>query len=172
MLCVAESTIAGIPVRWWAIWDRNARTMAEHTSKSRKQVEVTRATATVRAPPHQMQLNLSHGTAVETISLHGEQPIWTRKTPITVTGTVTLADRRFELAGRARADGRVRRLPPARDEVAWSAGVGTTATGNAVTWNLVTGLHDDPTPPSERSGSTARRTTSRHSPSRRPDLHR
>ena len=85
-------------------------------------------------------------------------PIWTRKRPARVHGT---------------ALGRAVDLPGLVDESAgrhprsmswwWSAGAGELADGRSVTWNLVDGLHDGPTGPSARSGSTASRSTSRRS---------
>lgn len=144
MLCAAQANIAGVPVSWWAIWDRQTKTMAERTRKGRAEVSVSAAAVALQAPPFSMRFEVRRGTAVETISLHGAEPIWTRKTPITVSGTLVLSGRRVELDG----------TPGLMDESAghharrtawrWSAGVGTVTDGTPVTWNLVTGLHDDP----------------------------
>lgn len=79
------------------------------------------------------------GDPVEVVSRHGKYPIWTRKTPVRVTGTVDgvaldscgLVD---ESAGH---HARVTRW-------SWSAGCGTSETGAALTWNLVAGVHDSP----------------------------
>lgn len=79
------------------------------------------------------------GDPVEVVSRHGRHPIWTRKTPVRVTGTVDgiavdccgLVD---ESAGHhARVT-----------QWSWSAGCGTSDSGAAVTWNLVAGVHDSP----------------------------
>lgn len=79
------------------------------------------------------------GDPVEVVSRHGRHPIWTRKTPVRVTGTVDgialdscgLVD---ESAGH---HARVTRW-------SWSAGCGISETGAALTWNLVDGVHDSP----------------------------
>jgi hypothetical protein len=80
------------------------------------------------------------GDPVEVVSLHGKYPIWTRKTPVQVTGTI---------------DGHDIASPGLIDESAghharvtrwsWSAGCGVSESGAGVTWNLVDGVHDSPT---------------------------
>ena len=80
------------------------------------------------------------GDPVEVVSLHGKYPIWTRKTPVRVTGTI---------------DGVALESPGLLDESAghharvtkwsWSAGCGTSDTGAAITWNITDGVHDSPT---------------------------
>lgn len=79
------------------------------------------------------------GDPVEVVSLHGKYPIWTRKTPVRVTGTI---------------DGVTVESPGLLDESAghharvtkwsWSAGCGTSDTGAAITWNITNGVHDSP----------------------------
>jgi len=79
------------------------------------------------------------GVPIEVVSPHGKHLIWTRKTPVHVTGTIDgvaiascgLVD---ESAGH---HARVTRW-------SWSAGCGTSESGAAVTWNLVDGVHDSP----------------------------
>jgi len=79
------------------------------------------------------------GDPIEVVSRHGKYPIWTRKTPVHVSGTIDgididshgLVD---ESAGH---HARVTRW-------SWSAGCGTSETGAAITWNLVDGVHDSP----------------------------
>jgi hypothetical protein len=63
--------------------------------------------------------------------------IWTRKSPAVVRGTVL--GREVELRGLVdESEGRHAR----ETSWWWSCGVGETADGGAVTWNLVDGLHD------------------------------
>lgn len=80
------------------------------------------------------------GDPVEVVSSHGKHPIWTRKTPVRVTGTVDgiAIDSAGLVDESAGHHARVTRW-------AWSAGCGTSTSGAAVTWNLVAGVHDSPT---------------------------
>ncbi len=126
MLCVGSARIGPIPVSWWAVWDRRTRTLMEHT--------VRRPLST---PP-----GVPAGAAVETISPHGEQAIWTRKTPARFSGVITYGGRRLVLED----------APGLIDESAgyharetrwrWNAGVGTTDDGRPVAWNHCDGMHD------------------------------
>lgn len=142
LLCAATARIGGLPVSWWAVWDRRTRTLVEHTVRLQRRVVVTAEAVLVADPPHRMELRITDGPAVETVSPHGRAWIWTRKRPATVSGEAVVGERRFAL----------RDAPAFVDESAgyharetrwrWSAGVGTTAGGASVAWNLVTGVHD------------------------------
>jgi hypothetical protein len=141
MVCAAVARIGPARVTWWALWDREMRTLAEHTRRRGHSVRLGHNVVEVADGPVRMDLRLAPGTPVETLSPHGGSHIWTRKTPVRVTGGVSLGERHFTLDA-----------PGLSDESAgyhahhtswrWSAGVGTTAAGVAVTWNLVTGVHD------------------------------
>jgi Protein of unknown function (DUF2804) len=130
MLCAARARIAGVPIAWWAVWDRAHGRLVE----GRRGVAVTPRRATVRG---RLELELDLGAPVEVVSPHGDQYAWTRK--------------RIARA-RGRYDGRPVDLRAIVDESAgyharhtawhWSAGVGTLASGEAVAWNLVDGIHD------------------------------
>lgn len=80
------------------------------------------------------------GDPVEVVSRHGTYPIWTRKTPVRVTGTVDgiAIDSAGLVDESAGHHARVTRW-------SWSAGCGTSTDGAAITWNLVDGVHDSPT---------------------------
>jgi Protein of unknown function (DUF2804) len=134
MLCAARARIAGVPVAWWAVWDRGRGRLVE----GRRGVAVTPRRVTVRG---RLELELElDAAAVEVVSPHGGQYAWTRK-------RVARARGRF--------DGRP--VDPAAivDESAgyharhtvwrWSAGVGALTNGEPVAWNLVDGVHDAPT---------------------------
>ncbi len=118
MLCVTRGRIGIVPFSWWAVWD--GRRLQEGRGR--------------------LELELSPGAEIEVVSPHGRQYAWTRKRPVRVRG-------RFQ--------GRAFDLPGILDESAgyharhtawrWSAGVGTLASGEPVTWNLVDGIHDAPT---------------------------
>jgi len=89
------------------------------------------------------------GEAVETVSPHGASHIWTRKQGAAATGTVTIDGRVRRLTGRALIDDSAGYHARTTDWE-WAAGVGATADGVALMWNLVTGVHDAPAQ-SERS---------------------
>ena len=79
------------------------------------------------------------GDPVEVVSWHGNYPIWTRKTPVRVTGAIDGIDIDAHglLDESAGHHARVTRW-------SWSAGCGTSDSGAAITWNLVDGVHDSP----------------------------
>ncbi len=79
------------------------------------------------------------GDPVEVVSLHGKHPIWTRKTPVRVTGVIDGLD--IDSPGLSdESAGHHARVT----QWSWSAGCGISESGNAVTWNLVDGVHDSP----------------------------
>jgi hypothetical protein len=143
MLCAAVARIGPARVMWWAVWDREARTLAEHTRRRGDQVHVGPHAIAVADGPVHLDLQVTPGKAVETVSSHGGEPIWTRKTPVRVTGEATVAERRFTLDAPGLSDESAG-YHTHRTDWHWSAGVGTTSDGTAVVWNLVDGLHDAP----------------------------
>lgn len=77
------------------------------------------------------------GDPVEVVSMHGKYPIWTRKTPVHVKGTVDGKD--------IDSYGLVDESAGHHDRVTrwkWSAGCGVSDSGATVAWNLVEGVHD------------------------------
>jgi hypothetical protein len=79
------------------------------------------------------------GEAMEVTSRHGDSYIWTRKQPVRATGTVdgrpvTLRGLIDDSAG----------YHARRTDWRWCAGVGETPQGNALAFNIVTGVHDAP----------------------------
>jgi hypothetical protein len=132
MLCAARARIAGVPIAWWAVWDRETGRLAQ----GRRGVEVEPRRVAVRG---RLELELDEGAPIEVVSPHGSQYAWTRKRAT---------------SARGRYDGRPFDLPAIVDESAgyharhtawrWSAGVGTLASGEPVAWNLVDGIHDAP----------------------------
>ncbi len=156
MLCAAVARIGPAPVLWWALWDRETRTLAEatirgpafghllrHPSRKRgRAVHVGDETIVVDDGPVRMDLRVARGAAVETISPHGAAHIWTRKTPVSVSGTAAVGDRHFTLDAAPGLADDSDGYHARRTDWRWSAGVGTTHDGTPVTWNFVTGLHD------------------------------
>jgi hypothetical protein len=143
LLCAAQAWIGPVPVSWWAVWDRDQRTLAERTVRSRSAVAIDAGRLRVDDGPVSIDLELSEDPGVETISPHGEQYAWTRKQGgITAAGRVKLLDRELRVEGRGIVDesaGYHARHTAWR----WSAGVGVSDNGAEVAWNLVDGIHDD-----------------------------
>ena len=135
MLCVGDARVAGIRQRWWAVALPDGSLF-----EGGRGVSVDPGHASVRGV---LDLELQRPEGVEVVSPHGRSYVWTRKSaPVHVRGTVTAGGHRFDLDG---DDGFM-------DESAgyhsrhttwrWSAGLGRTADGRHVAWNLVDGVHD------------------------------
>jgi hypothetical protein len=144
MLCAARVRIGFVPVGWWAVWHRASGRMIERNARGHRGLDVTAGRLHVRGRAVQIDLAIEGGEAVELVSPHGAQQIWTRKQAgVMAHGWLVLDGERHRID-----------LPAVVDESAgyharhtawrWSAGVGTAASGEAVAWNLVDGVHDAP----------------------------
>jgi hypothetical protein len=140
IFCAATARIGPIPVSWWAVWDRQTRTLLERTVKSRRLVELSHG-ARLQDGPVAFALNAIPGAAVETISPHGSSYIWTKKAPLRITGTITMLERQFVIDCAGLIDDSAG-YHARHTNWTWSAGAGQTTDGRPVVWNLVTGLHD------------------------------
>jgi hypothetical protein len=149
MLCAARVRIGVLPVAWWAVWDRASGRMVERSARGAGGVDVSATHLRIRGRAVRADLAIGDGAPVEVSSPHGRQEIWTRKRAgVDARGTVELHGVRRDVALRAVVDesaGHHARHTAWR----WSAGVGTAASGAAVAWNLVEGVHDGE--PSERA---------------------
>lgn len=144
LLCAAAARIGPVRVSWWAVWDREQRTLAEHTSRGKPAVAFEADRLLVEDGPVRLDLVVGDGTAVETVSPHGEQYAWTRKQGgVPVRGTVRLGDRLHDIDGFGVVDDSAG-YHARQTAWKWSAGVGVATDGRAVAWNLVTGIHDAP----------------------------
>jgi hypothetical protein len=144
LLCAAVARIGPLPVSWWAVWDREQRTLAEHTGRGRPVVRFEGARLVVEDGPVEMDLQVGAGTPVETISPHGDEYVWTRKQGgVPVRGTVRIGDRHHTVDGHGVVDESAG-YHARHTAWCWSAGVGVGEDGRDVAWNLVTGIHDAP----------------------------
>jgi Protein of unknown function (DUF2804) len=145
MLCAARARIAGVPIAWWAVWDRARGRLLQRTARGRGGVEVSPRRVAVRGRSASFELSVGDGTPIELVSPHGDQYAWTRKRAgVAARGWIELHGARREVDLRAIVDesaGYHARHTAWR----WSAGVGTLAGGEAVAWNLVDGIHDSDT---------------------------
>lgn len=144
MLCVGRVAIAGLPQAFWAVWDRAEGRLHERTRFVPRGIRLPDGLVAVRDRHVQIDLRVARdGDAVEVVSPHGSSFIWTRKQGAAVAGTVTIDGRVRRLTGRALIDDSAGYH--ARETTwRWAAGVGATADGVPLMWNLVTGVHDDP----------------------------
>jgi hypothetical protein len=134
MLCAAVARIGPLASSWWAVWDGSSLT--ERTV--RRPLAVTASRVGI---PGVLDLSIAGGAEVEVVSPHGAQYIWTRKRGgVRVTGTAL--GREVDLAGLVDESAGYHAR---RTAWRWSCGVGELASGSAVVWNLVDGVHDAPT---------------------------
>lgn len=144
MLCAGRVSIGGAPQAFWAVWDREHGTLYERTRFTPWRVRLPDGACTVRERDVRIDLRLTPDTdAVEVVSPHGAAHIWTRKQGAAAAGTVTLDGRERPLHGRAFIDDSAGYHARVTDWE-WAAGVGATADGIPLMWNLVTGIHDAP----------------------------
>jgi hypothetical protein len=144
LLCAAIAHVGPVPVAWWAVWDREQRTLAERTVRSRRRVTVERGKVQVADGSVEIDLALEEDEGVETISPHGSEYAWTRKQGgVPVRGRIKVLERELEVDGRAIVDESAG-YHARHTAWFWSAGVGRSAGGAEIAWNLVSGLHDDP----------------------------
>lgn len=156
MLCAAVAAVGPARSSWWAVWDRRERTLHEHTRIAPGPALVRFAAggrASVRDRGVAIDLVIEEGAGVESVNRHGAQYVWTRKQAARpVRGRVSLpGGRAVELGDDVLAIVDDTAGYHARaTEWWWAAGVGETAAGAPVGWNLVAGVNDGPAA-SERS---------------------
>jgi hypothetical protein len=144
MLCAGAARIAGLPQAFWAVWDRGAQRLWERTTPRRGRVTLPDGAARVTDREVSVDLVLEPtGEAVEVVSRHGDSYIWTRKRPVRATGLLTLEGRTIAVHAQGLLDDSAG-YHARHTAWEWSAGVGIAASGESVTWNLVTGVHDAP----------------------------
>jgi hypothetical protein len=156
MLCAAVATVGPARSSWWAVWDRREQLLHEHTRIAPGPALVRFAAGggvRVRDRGVAIDLVIDEGAGVESLNPHGAQYVWTRKQAgRAVIGRVSLPGGRTIALGDdvlAIVDDTAGYHARAT-EWWWSAGVGETAAGAPVGWNLVAGINDGPSA-SERS---------------------
>jgi hypothetical protein len=143
MLCVADARIGPVPLRWWAVAEPGGA-LHGRTTVRRGGVVVDGSGVSVDAPEARIRLELDERGGVETASPAGGAYMWTRKQAgVPAHGWVELAGERRELCGEAFVDDSAG-YHPRHTAWRWCAGMGRTADGRRVGWNLVDGVHDAP----------------------------
>ena len=142
MLCAARARVGPVPVAWWAVWDRGSGRMLARTARGRGGVEVDARRLVVAGRRVRLQLEIDDGESIEVVSPHGDEYVWTRKRGgVRARGWLELDGDRRALDLRAIVDESAG-YHARRTSWRWSAGVGVAASGAAVAWNLVDGIHD------------------------------
>src|SRR3954468_19039712 len=134
MLCVGDARVAGIRQRWWAV------TLPDGSLfEGGRGVSVDTRRIRVRGV---LDLELSRPDGVEVVSPHGRSYVWTCKlAPVHVRGSVTAGGPVFELEGDHGFVDESAGYHARHTAWRWSAGVGRSADGRPVAWNLVDGVH-------------------------------
>ncbi|HET9740989.1 MAG TPA: DUF2804 family protein [Solirubrobacteraceae bacterium] len=142
MLCAARARVGPVPVAWWAVWDRAGERLVARTARGSGGVQADARRLTVAGRAASLELTLDDGEPIEVVSPHGRQYAWTcKRGGVRARGWLELWGARRALDLRAIVDesaGYHARHTAWR----WSAGVGVAASGAAVAWNLVDGIHD------------------------------
>jgi hypothetical protein len=137
MLCVGSACVGPLRQSWWAVWDRRAGRLREHTGSGRAGVDLSEGIVAVRAHGVQLDLALAFdggdgdvgGDGVEVVSPTSRgQYIWTRKRLAAATGELVLDGRRQPVSAPVLiddSDGYHDR----HTAWCWSAGTGSTDDG-------------------------------------------
>ncbi len=146
MLCTARAQVGPLGQSFWVLWDRREGRRLAHTSfrPGSREVSMQGSRLEIEARQLRASLRLGEGSAVESICPSGSGWGWTRKRAgVPAHGTIEADGRRWELDALAVDDesaGYHRR----HTSWLWSAGVGRTADGRSLAWNLVEGINDPP----------------------------
>jgi Domain of unknown function (DUF2804), C-terminal len=128
MLCAGVARVAGVPQAFWAVCEHGTQRLWERVADREVSIDLVLEPA---------------GDSVEVVSRHGGSYVWTRKRPLRATGLLTLEGRTMAVDAFGLLDDTAG-YHARRTAWDWSAGVGVSATGERVAWNLVTGVHDAP----------------------------
>ena len=174
MVCAARVQVGPAGQTFWAIWDRERRELHERTrmmlpwlARGEVWTELAEGEHTGRidwapeeggtlgrieaAPkgageePIRAFLHAGEGKWHQVVCETGEKDgyVWTRKRPVEVELDVRIGERRIRCTARGIEDESCG-YHPHHTVWDWSAGVGETADGRAVAWNLVSGINDPP----------------------------
>ena len=145
MLCAGTVSIAGLRQAFWAVWDREAQRLWERTSMRRAPVtlpdgEVRVADREVVDRPRPRAGRRAHRgrePARRLLHLDAQAARCGRRGLVTLEGRTLAVDAPGLVDDSAGYHAR-------HTAWEWSAGAGIAASGEAVVWNLVAGVHDAP----------------------------
>ena len=147
MLCAARAAVGPARSSWWAVWDRHAHTLHEHTQIAPAAPLVGfdhGGCVRVRDRGVAIDLVIDEGAAIESLNPHGAQHVWTRKQAARpVRGRVRLPGGRvIDMAGALAIVDDTAGYHARHTEWWWSAGVGHGPGGEPIGWNLAAGVND------------------------------
>jgi hypothetical protein len=152
MLCAADAEVGPLGQSFWVLWDRQARRQQARTilRPGSREVRLDGPRVEIDSRDLRASLTLGDGAAVESICPSGSGWGWTRKRAgVPVRGSVEIPGRRWQLDALA-VDDESAGYHQRHTRWQWSAGVGGSADGRTVAWNLVAGVND-PNENSERA---------------------
>jgi Protein of unknown function (DUF2804) len=145
MFCAARAQIGPFRQSFWAVWDREAGQSYAETRTLAGGRELTIDGPELRLDGREASARLRFGEAapIESVCPSGERGYaWTRKRAgMPVSGTIEAGGRRWQVEGRG-VDDESAGYHQRHTSWHWSAGVGRSADGRAVAWNLVSGIND------------------------------
>jgi hypothetical protein len=144
MICIGTVRIGPARQAFWALWDRQASLLYEHTVLGQGGVRLERGRARVADGRVELDLELAETEGIEAICPSGDSYAWTRKQAgIRARGAVAIDGHLRPIAARAVIDDSAGYHQRAVSWQ-WSAGVGAADDGRPVAWNLVSGINDPP----------------------------
>ncbi len=144
MLCVGAVRIGPARQAFWAVWDRRECRLRERTALGRGPITMAAGNVRVRDAAVQLELDFAEGAGIEVVSPAGGAYAWTRKQLVQARGRIMVDGRPHRFQAPAIIDDTAAYYPR-HTRWSWSAGVGTSAQGQPVAWNLVSGVNDAPT---------------------------
>jgi hypothetical protein len=144
MVCAGDARIGPLRQRFWAVATPDGRLRENTALFGSGGVRMSDREVSIDAPGVRARLSVGSEAPVQTLSPHGRSYIWTAKQGgVPVSGLIELDGEPIQFDERGIVDDSAGYH--ARHTVwSWSAGVGVSADGRRVAWNLVTGVHDAP----------------------------
>ena len=145
MLCLAQVRIGRARQSFWAVWDRERRTLYERTRIGNGGITMRAGGASLVERSVRIELEFEEAPGIETVCPCGASYGWTRKQAgAQARGRITLAGLERPIEGRAIIDDTAA-FYPRLTHWRWCAGVGRSSDGRELAWNLVDGVNDPPT---------------------------
>jgi hypothetical protein len=149
MVCAARIEVGPFGQTFWGILDRRSGELLDRTRTrlpgTRGEVQGDARVIVIRAADAAGTLRFGSGKAIEVTCATGEGgEVWTRKRAgVPVACDLRAGSRQWQVGAMGVTDETVG-YHPHHTVWSWSAGVGATASGDRVGWNLVEGINDPP----------------------------
>lgn len=144
MLCIGSVRVGPAHQTFWAVWDRTRGVLHERTTLGGGTVRLAYGRARVVDGGVSIDLALEETAGIESVCPSGQSYAWTRKQAgIRAVGTVHVPGATYTVDARAVIDDTAAYYER-RTSWRWCAGVGVSADGHRLAWNLVAGVNDPP----------------------------